>query len=105
MPVVDKNQWPCIGGFPSVLESNACGRNYGAIIIKHYQCVLKPSQFFLSASSERKALPIFDGCPSHLNIDLLKELGGYGMIVLIHMTNTSHETNMKDLVSFGIAET
>ena len=61
--------------------------------------------FFLSASSERKALPIFDGCPSHLNIDLLKELGGYGMIVLIHMTNTSHETNMKDLVSFGIAET
>ena len=48
---------------------------------------------------------ILDGCPSRLNIDLLKELGGYGMVVLLCMMNTSHETNVEDLVTFGIANT
>ena len=59
------------------------------VIIKHYHCVLNPWLQTIngSASSERKALILFDGCPSHLNIDLIKELGGDGMVVLLHMTD------------------
>ena len=55
-------------------------------------------------SSERKSLLIFDGYPSHLNIDLIKELGGDGMVVLLRTTKTSHETNVEALVTFGIAK-
>ena len=58
----------------------------------------------VNASSESKALLILDGCPSHLHIDLLKELGGDGMVVLLRMTNTSHKTNVDDLVTFGIVK-
>ena len=107
VPVVDKYQWSRIGGFPAVLDSNACGRNDGAMIIKHSYRVLDPwlKTINASASTERKALLIFDGFPSHLNIDLLKYLGGDGMVVLLCMTNTSHETNVEDLVTFGIAKT
>ena len=34
--------------------------------------------------------------------DLLKYPRGNGMVVLLRMTNTSHKTNMEDLVNFGI---
>ena len=95
-PVVDKDQWPHIGGFPSILDSNDCRSNDGAMIIKHYHRVLKPwlQTINVSMSSESKALIIFDECPSHLNIDMLKDLGGDGMVVLPRMTNTSHDTNV-----------
>ena len=47
-----------------------------------------------------------DNCPLHLNIDLLKELwGGVGMVVLLRMTDNSHETNVEARVTFGIAKT
>ena len=107
VPVADRDQGPRIGGFPAFLDSNACGRNCGEMIIKHYHCVLKPWIYTInvSAISERKSLIIFDGCPFHLNIDMLKELGVDGIVVLLHMTNTSHETNVEDLVAFGIAKT
>ena len=40
MSVMYKYQWPHIDGFTSVLEPNACGRNYRAMVIKHYHSVL-----------------------------------------------------------------
>ena len=85
MPVVDKDQWPGMGGFPAVVDSNSCGRNYGAVIIKHFHIFLKIwlQTINLSASSEMKALLVYGGCPLHLNIYLIKKLGGYGMVVLI----------------------
>ena len=52
-----------------------------------------------------KALLIFDGCPSHLNIDLIKDLGRDGMAVLLRTMNTSHDTNVEYLVNFGIEKT
>ena len=48
---------------------------------------------------------IFDGCLSYLNIDMIKGLGGDGMVVLLCMTNTSYDTNVEYLVTFGITET
>ena len=101
VPVADKYQWPCIGGFPDVLYSNACGSNDGAIIIKHYHQVLNPWLKTIngSARSERKALIIFYGFTLHPNIYLLKELWGDGMMVLLRMKNTSHETNVEELVT------
>ena len=71
--VVDKDQWPRIGGFPDFLYSNACGSNDGEMIIKHYHRVLNTwlKKINVSVISERKARLIFDGCPSHLNIDIL----------------------------------
>ena len=77
------------------------------MIFKHYHCGLKPwlQTINVSASSERKALLIFDGYPLHLNIDLLKDLGGYGMVVFIGVTNNSHNTNVEYMVAFGIAKT
>ena len=107
VPVADNDQWPHTSGFPAFLESNSCGSNYGAVIIKHYHFALNPwlHTINVSASIKKKALLIFDGCPSHLNIDTLKDMGRYGMVVLIHMTNTSHDTNVEDLVTFGTAKT
>ena len=77
------------------------------MIIKHYYRVLNPwlQTINVSASSESKALLIFDGCPSHLKIDLLKYMEGDGTVVPIHTTNTSHETNVEDLVTSGIVKT
>ena len=98
-----------IGDFPADLDSNACERNDGAMMIKYYYHVIKPwlQTINVSVSSEMKTLLIFDDCLSHLNIDLLKEMGGGGggMVVLLRMTNTSHETNVEDLVTFGITKT
>ena len=48
---------------------------------------------------------IFDGCPLHLDIYLLKDLGRYGMVVLLRMKNTSHENKIEDLVTFDITKT
>ena len=96
-----------MGGFPCALDSNSCGSNNRAMIIKHYHHVLKPwpQTINVGASSERKAVIIFDGRPLYLNIDLIKELGWgggwYGMVVPLNMTNTSHKTNVKDMVTFG----
>ena len=75
------------------------------IIIKLYHRILNPwlQTINVSVSSDSKSLLIFDGFILHLNIDLLKNLGGDGMLVLLCMTNTSHEINVKDLVNFGIA--
>ena len=75
--------------------------------IKHYHRVVTPwlKKINVSASSDKKALLISDECPSHLNIDLLKELGVYVMVVLIRITNTSHETNMEDMATFGTVNT
>ena len=56
-------------------------------------------------SSDRKAVLIFDGCPSHLNIGLIKELVGDGMVVLLLVKNTSHETNVEYMVNLGIVKT
>ena len=94
-----------IGGFPSVLDSNACSSNDGVVIIKHYQNILNPwlQTINVSVSSDSKSLLIFDGFLLHLNIDLLKKLGGGGMLVLLCMTNTSHEINVEDLLNFDIA--
>ena len=105
MPVVYKDQWPRIGGFPSVLDPNACSSNDGVVIIKHYQNILNPwlQTINVSVSSDSKSLLIFDGFLLHLNIDLLKKLGGDGMLVLLCMTNTSHEINVEDLVNSSIA--
>ena len=105
MPVVHKDQWPCIGGFRSILYSNACSSNDGFVIIKHYHCILNPwlQTINVSVSSDSKSLLIFDGFLLHLNIDLLKKLGEDGMLVLLCMTNTSHEINVVDLVNSGIA--
>ena len=50
-------------------------------------------------------LLIFDGFPSHLIIDMIKYMGGDGMVVLLRMTNTSKDTNVEDLVTFVIAKT
>ena len=107
VPVSDKDQWPCIGNFYAVLDSNACGSNYGAMIIKHCHLFLNPWLQTIngSASSDMKALLIFDGCPSHLNIDLIKDLGRDGMVVLLRTMNTSHDTNVEYLVNFGIEKT
>ena len=106
VPVADKGQWPRIGGFPDFLYSNACRFNDGVIIIKHYHRVLNPwlQTINVSVSSERKELIIFDGFPLHLNIDLLKELGGYVIVALLCMTNTLHETNVDYLVTYGITK-
>ena len=73
------------------------------MILKHYHRVLKPwlQNINVSASSEMTALLIFDVCLLHLNIDLLKDMGADGMLVLICMANTSHDTNVEDLVTFG----
>ena len=104
VPVADKDQWPRIGGFPTLLYSNDCRRNYGAIIIKYYYRVFKTwlQTINVSEISESKELIIFYGCPLHINIDLLKELRGDGTVVLLRMTNTSHDTNVEDLVNFSI---
>ena len=105
IPVVYKDQWPCIGGFPSVLYSNACSINDVPVIIKHCHRVLNPwlQTINVSVSNDSKSLLIFDGFLLHLNIDILKKLWVDGMLVLLCMTNTSHEINVKDLVNFGIA--
>ena len=107
MPVEDRNQWPHIGGFTAVLDSNARGRNNWAVIVKQFHRVLEPwpQTIKVSASSARKAVLIFDGFPSHLNIDLLNYLGLCGMVVLLRMMNNSHETNVEDQMNFGIADT
>ena len=106
VPVADKDQWPRIDGFPTLLYSNDCRRNYGAIIIKYYYRVFKTwlQTINVSAISESKELIIFYGCPLHINIDLLKELRGDGTVVLLRMTNTSHDTNVEDLVNFSITK-
>ena len=106
LTVADKDKWPHIGGFPDVLESNSYGRNYGAINIKHYHRVLNPwlQTINVSASNDMKEVLIFYGCPLHLSIYLIKDMGGDGMVALIRMINTSHETNVEDLVTFGIAK-
>ena len=85
MLVVNKYWWPHIGGFTAVIYSNACNINDGAMIIKYYHRVLKPwlQTINVSASSYKRALVICYGCPSHLNIDLPKELGVRGMVVLL----------------------
>ena len=57
----------------------------------------------VSAISERKIVLIFDGFPLHLHINLLKYLKGDGMVVLLHMMNTSHNTYVEDMVAFGIS--
>ena len=90
VPVVDNYQWSHIGGFTAVLESNNRRSNYGVMIIKDYHCVLKPwlLKINVSARSERRSLLIFDGYPSYLNLDILKDLGVDGMVVLLRMTNT-----------------
>ena len=74
MPVVDKDQWNCIGGFTAVLDSNYCGSNDGEIIIKHYHRFLKPclQKINVSASSDSKELLIFYGFTELLKIDLIK---------------------------------
>ena len=106
VPVAYNDQWLRISGYPDVLDSNACGSNDGAIIIKRHHHVLKLWIQTINDSevSERKALLIFDGFTLHLKIDLLKGLGGYGMVVLLCMTNTSHKTNVEDLMTFGISK-
>ena len=48
---------------------------------------------------------IFSGCLYPLNIYLLKYLGGDGIVFLLFMKNTSHDTNVKDLVTFCISNT
>ena len=65
VPVADNDQWPHTSGFPAFLESNSCGSNYGAVIIKHYHFALNPwlHTINVSASIKKKALLIFDGCP------------------------------------------
>ena len=107
MPVEDRNQWPHIGGFTAVLDSNARGRNNWAVIVKQFHRVLEPwpQTIKVSASSARKAVLIFDGCLPHLHIDMLKEIGGSGVVVLLCMKNTSHKTKVEDMVTFGIAKT
>ena len=91
--------------FPSFLDSNACSINYRVFIIKHCHRVLNPrlQTINVSVSSDSKSLLIFDGFLLHLNIDMLKKLGEDGMLVLLCMTNTSHEINVVDLVNSGIA--
>ena len=76
MPVPDKDQLPRISNFLTVLDSNACGSNYGEMIVKHYHCVLKQwiQTIKVSASIDRKALLIFYGFTSHLKIDMIKDL-------------------------------
>ena len=76
----------------AVLSENSNRSNDVTIIIKHYHHVFKPylQTINFSSRSEMEAMIIFDGCISHLNIDLLKELGGDDMVVLIRMTKTSH---------------
>ena len=76
------------------------------MIIKHFHHVLNPwlQTINISEISDINSLLFFDGFPSHLNIDLLNDLGGYGMLILLRMTNTSHVTNVEDLVTFGIAK-
>ena len=78
VPVAYKDQWLRISGYPDVLDSNACGSNNGAMIIKHHHHVLKLWLQTINDSevSYKKALIIFDGFTLHLKIDLLKDLGG-----------------------------
>ena len=99
--VTEKDQWTCIGALTVVLDSNAFGSNDGEMIIKQYHHILKPwlQTINVNESSEIKAVLIFYGFLSHLTIYLLNELGRYVM------TNNSHETNVEDLVNFGIANT
>ena len=63
--VTEKDQWHHIGGFTSIIDSKYWGINHGVMIIKHYHCVLKPwlQTIKVSASSESKAVLIFDGFP------------------------------------------
>ena len=77
------------------------------VVIKHYHRALNSwlRTINVSANSERKAVLIFYVCPLYLNIDLIKDMGGDGMVVLLNITNTSHETNVEYLVTFGIAKT
>ena len=104
VPVVYKYQWSRIGGFPAFIDSNSYRSNDGVINIKHCHLFVKTWLQTISVvvSSERKVLLIFDVCLSHLNIDTIKDIGVYGMVVLIRMTNTSNETKVEDLVTFGI---
>ena len=88
VPIVEKYQWTCIGGFTDVLDSNTCRINDRETIIKHYHCVLKPWQqnINVSARIKRKELLTFYGSLLHLKIDLLKYLReGECMVVLICM--------------------
>ena len=107
VPVAYNDQCTRISSFPDFLDSNACGSNNGAMIIKHHHHVLKLWLQTINDSevSYKKALIIFDGFTLHLKIDLLKDMGGCGMVVLLCMTNTSHKTNVEDLVTFGISKT
>ena len=75
VPVLYKDQGYRISGFPAVLGSNDCRSNDGAMIIKQYNCVLKPwlQKINVSANYERKALIIIDLFSLHLNNDLLKD--------------------------------
>ena len=74
--VAYKDQFPALV-FPNVLDSKSCGNNYGLMIIKHYHRVLNTCLQTINGSSriESKAVPIFDGCTSHLNIYMIKDLG------------------------------
>ena len=103
----DKYQGTCISGFPDFLDSKSCRSNDGAMIIKHYHCVLNPwvQTINVSTSSYWNAVLIFDGCLLHLNIYLLKDMGGDVLMVLLSMTNTSYETNMEYLVNCGVIKT
>ena len=75
--------------------------------IKHYHIFLNPWLQIsnVSTSSERKEFLISDVCLSQLNIDPLKELGVDSMVFLLVMENTSHKTNVEDMVTFDIAKT
>ena len=107
VPVADKDHWPRIDSFPDFIDANTCGINDGEMVIKHYHHVIHAwlQSINVSANSESKSVLIFYGCLPHLNIDILKEMGGDVMVVLIRMKDTSHETNVEDLVNFGIAKT
>ena len=53
----------------------------------------------------KRQCSFFDVCLSHLNINMLMDLGeggggGYG--VLLRMAKTLHKINVEDLVNFGI---
>ena len=96
-----------IGGFTAVLDLNACRINDGDMSIKHQHRVLKPwpQTINFSASSESNSVLIFDGCKLHLKFDLILVLGGSGIMVLLRTTNIFHDNNVKDMVTFVIAET
>ena len=79
----------------------------GQWLLKNYHFVLTTwlQTINVSTISQSKAVLIFDGCPLHLNIDILKNPGGDGMVDLSLTKKTSQKTNVEYLVTFGIAKT